>query len=567
MKEQVERMTMGMNSGELARVQGVAERLLGPLHVDRVMEVLGCLIPKSSHPCWDGKKPRGKGGAAVGSAGVFVHAGTWRVDIAEEQGLRDGRLLKGMLEFFLIVLRRLCQTLGLPAAIGSHRLGLAVAAADDASALRLLVQGWEQWLEMAQRIRESKELLAPVVLEDARVQRRCVLVRVLAQGGADSLAAAAVLEVRVSDRIERKRLAKELGDKVAALVRSVGSEAGHEAVRVVVETGFPECDMECDVGIVILSLLARRVSVLAGESSEASVSGLSVQGAVASLKMCFSHLRGEVCGRGQRDVLKLLTTEAACRKVLRLLASGSLEGMGDVTQGGVPRMPVEEAAQSVAGGRLKLLTWNLAGKSVSREAPDSFTFADKLSIVVSEIARWSPDIFTLQECVSEDPVAGLGDAYELVGVAWAEVQQGYVHLYSRPVLSMRKVPAPGSWPGVMGKMTLCDVDVDLAAVHLAPGAGGVGERKRQLEAVARDSSSAALVVLGDFNMRFVEESALLEATGCRNASYAGFSWDPARAKYYENLKMCATQGDAYDRVFFKGACWAESFLVGKGRFF
>ena len=567
MKEQVARTLVGMNPGEVDRVQGVAERLLGPLHVDRVMEVLGCLIPKSLHPCWDGKKPRGKAGAAVGPVGVYVHAGTWRVDIVEEQELCDGRLLKGMLEFYLIVLRRLCQRLGLPVAIGSHRLGFAIAAADDASALRLIVQGWEQWQEMSQSIRESQELLVPVVLEDARVQRRCVLVRVLAQGGADNLASAGVLEVRVSDRIGRKRLAKELGDKVVALIRSVNSEAGHEAVRVVVEPGFPECEMECDVGVVVLGLLARRVAVLAGESSEASVLGLSLQDAAASLKMGFSHLRSEACGRGQRDVLKLLTTEAPCRKVLRLLVASNSGGPCDVTQGARQHVPVEEAAQTAVPDRLKLLTWNLAGRSVSREAPDSFTFADKLSVVVSEIARWSPDIFTLQECVSKDPVVGVGDAYELVGVAWAEAQQGYVHLYSRRGLFLKRASTLGGWPGVMGKMTLCDVDVDVAAVHLAPGPGGVSERKRQLEAVARDSSGEALVVLGDFNVRFVEESALLDVTGCRNASYAGFSWDPAKAKYYENLKLCGSPGDAYDRVFFKGACWAESFLVAKGRFF
>ena len=40
------------------------------------------------------------------------------MDIVEEQELCDGRLLKGLLEFYLIVLRRLCQRLGIPVAIG-----------------------------------------------------------------------------------------------------------------------------------------------------------------------------------------------------------------------------------------------------------------------------------------------------------------------------------------------------------------------------------------------------------------------------------------------------------------
>ena len=99
MREQVARTVAGMGSPEEGRVQGIAERLLGAFHVDRVKEVLGCLVPKSLHPAWDGRTPKGKVPAAFGSVGVFVNAGAWRVDIGEEQELRDGRLLKGMLEF------------------------------------------------------------------------------------------------------------------------------------------------------------------------------------------------------------------------------------------------------------------------------------------------------------------------------------------------------------------------------------------------------------------------------------------------------------------------------------
>ena len=53
------------------RVQCVAERLLGPYHVDRVKEVLGCLVPPELHPFWDGKKLRGKAPADFGQVGFF----------------------------------------------------------------------------------------------------------------------------------------------------------------------------------------------------------------------------------------------------------------------------------------------------------------------------------------------------------------------------------------------------------------------------------------------------------------------------------------------------------------
>ena len=42
-----------------ARVEAVAERLMGPYHLPAVKEALGCLIPASLHPDLDGTKPKG----------------------------------------------------------------------------------------------------------------------------------------------------------------------------------------------------------------------------------------------------------------------------------------------------------------------------------------------------------------------------------------------------------------------------------------------------------------------------------------------------------------------------
>ena len=117
---------------EMARVVGVdvdtveriAGRLLGPWHKPAVLEAFGCLIPREFHPRYDNKKPKGKVAADEIQSGVIVDAGGWQVDIFEEQvlsgmgGSSTARLSKAVLEFFLIVLRRMCARLNLPLAIG-----------------------------------------------------------------------------------------------------------------------------------------------------------------------------------------------------------------------------------------------------------------------------------------------------------------------------------------------------------------------------------------------------------------------------------------------------------------
>ena len=126
MEAQIARFVAELGGGDATQacVQRVGERMLGPYHVDRVKEVLGCLIPKDLHPRYDDKKPRGKAGTRFGQSGVFLKAGPWKVDVTEEQELMDSRVTKATLEFFLIVLRHLCDKLQLPVVVGSHKLGL-----------------------------------------------------------------------------------------------------------------------------------------------------------------------------------------------------------------------------------------------------------------------------------------------------------------------------------------------------------------------------------------------------------------------------------------------------------
>ena len=569
MLEQVARVVSGMSAAEGERVQKVGERLLGPLHVVRVKEVLGCLIPKELHWRLDGKKPKGKPGSDLGRAGVYVHAGSWRVDVVEEQELFEGRLLKGMLEFCLIVLRRMCQKLALPVAIGSHALGMAIAAAADVTGLRLAVQDLKHWPEIAASMRTAREALFPIILEDSRVLRKCVLLCVRAGKDEESLLMASSLRVHVGDHLARKSLGRELKQKVVGLVRSIGGVVESEKVEVVVDPGFPEIDMDYDVGVAVLGLLVARVAEVA-EGVGLPVSSKSfVQDAAAGLKTCFGYLRAEVGRRGHRDALKVLEEPAVCKRVLRLLCgsgSDAAAGADEVSFGA--RGGSSQLVPASTRMALKVLTWNIAGASMSRQAPSSFTPLDKLPLIVNELlGRWLPDVFALQECAEESALPGLADVYALVGAAYVEVQRAYVHLYAKKELGMELVAKRGQWPGVLGRVMVEGELVDFAALHLQPGEGGAEERKRQLTAVAAECSSAARVLLGDFNVRAEEDRALLKSTGYRNASYSGSSWDPKIVQYDEQLKTYRGHGHAFDRIFFTGACWAESFLVGRARHF
>ena len=106
-------------------VHRITGRLLGPWHRPAVLEAFGCLIPPDFHPKNDKRRPRAKL-AKDEAAGVYVYASGWKVDIYQEQVLSPessgacvgGRLSKDFLEFFLIVLRRICEKMQLRVAIG-----------------------------------------------------------------------------------------------------------------------------------------------------------------------------------------------------------------------------------------------------------------------------------------------------------------------------------------------------------------------------------------------------------------------------------------------------------------
>jgi hypothetical protein len=112
----------------------VSERLLndsveeyGPLDLAAVKEALACLMPEELHPRLDNRPPKGRQRVADGVERYCVHLVTakWRVDVCEEAGVAmPGRPLRvDVAELFLKVLRRICEQLGLPVALGTRGVG------------------------------------------------------------------------------------------------------------------------------------------------------------------------------------------------------------------------------------------------------------------------------------------------------------------------------------------------------------------------------------------------------------------------------------------------------------
>ena len=146
-----------------------------------------------------------------------------------------------------------------------------------------------------------------------------------------------------------------------------------------------------------------------------------------------------------------------------------------------------------------------------------------------------PDLVSLQECMSAEPLAGLSDECDFVGAAKSE-HSAFVHLYARPKLKVARVRMDAGVPGVLGVFESGGVEVHVAALHLVNGREAAAARLRRLKALraAVSSSSQALLNMGDLNVYGDDEEELLAATKMEDATYRGSSWDPRVNRFYAN---------------------------------
>ena len=97
------------------------------------------------------------------------------MDVSEEACLQsESRALSGgALEFFLKVIGRICEQLGLPLVVGSTALGRRVGDGESVDHLLITVRGWKQWGEAErQRVRGAKVFMVPVCWDPLAEQKQ-----------------------------------------------------------------------------------------------------------------------------------------------------------------------------------------------------------------------------------------------------------------------------------------------------------------------------------------------------------------------------------------------------------
>ena len=286
-----------------------------------VREALGCLVPEGLHPRLDGsgRKSRGQTGAGTQRVGVHLEVDGWRISVFDEEALAEGKAVtKGFMEFFLKVARRVCETLRLNIAIGSHVLGERLAESGQTlETVRRGLEGWKHW--HPEEVRAAGCLLVPVPAQEGKSVRDWFLVSVRsASGEGERLAQASSLHVSIQDRCGRATVGERVAGMIDGVVRGVKCGPGD---RVSVEQGrFPDCSSSVDSCLVVLGLVFARIA------QEAKVGHLDPFAAsyVHDFRGCLARamgmLRIEADRLGDRDVGRGLCTESLCSRLLAMLA-------------------------------------------------------------------------------------------------------------------------------------------------------------------------------------------------------------------------------------------------------
>ena len=143
-------------------------------------EALGCLIPEDLHQRLDGRKPKQNLGALAASTALDLQCGNFKMRRCEERELYEKRpLTKGLVEFFVQVLRCIGQMFRLaPPAFFGH-IGLADSLGDETSADEFKLK-LTRWASLSgANIRQAmgaQMLLLPVVYQRGKVPEWSLLV-------------------------------------------------------------------------------------------------------------------------------------------------------------------------------------------------------------------------------------------------------------------------------------------------------------------------------------------------------------------------------------------------------
>lgn len=174
---------------------------------------------------------------------------------------------------------------------------------------------------------------------------------------------------------------------------------------------------------------------------------------------------------------------------------------------------------------LTFLTWNLALLERSAQAPPHWSQLDAEHAVRQSILALGPDVILYQE------LPGLVPFVETHGMIRSNPKTHSGHL--AVLLTHELLDAdlyPVSLPGGALLVTLDQLDLTIANVHLAPGRQGRTQRLATLEAIAARSPTERLLVAGDTNTRSAELPAIA-ALGLTAPDLPTPTWDARRNRF------------------------------------
>jgi hypothetical protein len=333
-----------------------------PLHMPAVRESLGALIPADLHGTLDKAAARVKDAFGPVCGGSVLFMDRWQVGVRAEDALARGQLQEDALEFFLLVVRRLCKVMELPVAIASKTVGREVGQQDSATKLASIMQKWRTvW--NGEEVRKKEELLLMVAVDDRKSPQdwMCVSVRAAAKG--QRLGEATRLVVRVHDAAQRPSVARRVARNLDVLLRGVAAAVDGSGPEIEFLT-VPACPVASQRSLCAFGLLLGHVALQAGTPALDMFSSSFVPDVSHVLRAAFSEFRTDAGARGVRDVDVLLTEKAACRAVLQklgvapalvpvreaqaVLSKGSIAAVGSVQERGERQC------------MLRVATWNIA---------------------------------------------------------------------------------------------------------------------------------------------------------------------------------------------------------------
>ena len=153
-------------------------------------------------------------GAVRGCSNLYMD--NWSVSVRAEDALARGRLQEDALEFFLLVLRRVCSGLRLPVFVGSKHVGKEVGRQENATKLASVMEKWRKvW--PGDTVRSAENLLLMVAVDERPSPQdwMCVSVRSVVSG--QPLGEAQRLVVGIYDIAQRPSLAQRVARNIDVL--------------------------------------------------------------------------------------------------------------------------------------------------------------------------------------------------------------------------------------------------------------------------------------------------------------------------------------------------------------